>query len=128
MRLLARTLLAVITATILGGCSGPFEPSSHVETRFRNATPFTLTDVSLSWPGGSMQVAELAPGASSSLERHDGAYSYGALNVTMNGTVRRLQPIDFVGESPLVAGRYTYVINTSTSFPDGVDLRLETER
>jgi hypothetical protein len=128
VRVLARTLVAVAAAIVLGGCSSPFGVSDHVETRFRNATPFTLTDVSLSWPGGSMQVSSLAPGASSNFEHHDGAYSYGALNVTMNGAVRHLQPIDYVGESPLGAGRYTYVISTSTYFPDGVDLQLETER
>jgi hypothetical protein len=128
MRLLARTFVAVLTAIVTGGCSSPFEASDHVEARFRNATPFTISDVSLSWPGGSMQVAALAPGASSDFGRHDGAYSYGALEVTMNGTVRRLQPIDYVGESPLGSGRYTYVIKTSTYSPDGIDLTLETER
>ena len=123
-----RTFAAVLAALTIGGCSSPFAAGDSVETRFRNATPFVLTDVSLSWPGGSMQVASLAPGTSSFYERHDGAYSYGGLKVTMNGTVRRLQPIDYVGESPLGAGRYTYVITTSTSFPDGIELRLQPER
>jgi len=63
----------------------------------------------------------------SSFEVHNGAYSYGALRVTGNGTVRRLQPIDYVGESPLSPGRYSYVITSSTSF-DGVDLHFEAER
>ena len=128
MRVFTRIFVAVLVATMLGGCTSPFEATDHVETRFRNATPSTLTNISLAWPGGSMQVAALAPGASSAFERHDGAYSYGALAVTMNGTVRRLQPIDYVGESPLAAGRYTYVLSTSTHFPDGIELQLETER
>ena len=125
MRLLRRPFIAALAAAMLSGCSSPFEASDHVEARFRNATPFTLTDVSLSWPGGSMHVDALAPGASSAFERHDGAYSYGALAVTMNGTVRRLQPTDYVGESPLAAGLYTYVISTSTYSPDGIELQLE---
>jgi len=128
MRVFARAILATLAALSIGGCGNPFSISNSVEVRFRNATTFTLTDISLSWPGGSMQVAQLAPGAASSYERHDGAYSYGAFAATTNGAVRRLQPIDYVGESPLGPGRYTYVIGPSTYLADGIDLRLEADR
>ena len=125
MRALFRTLLALCAILSVGACDNPLALSDGVEVRIRNATSMTLTDISVTWPGGSMQVSQLAPGEVSRYEAHEGAYSYGAVRVTGNGTVRRLQPIDYVGESPLSPGKYTYVIVASTYFTDGIDLRLE---
>ena len=128
MRELHRLALLALAALSIGACCSPFAATELVEVRFRNATALTLSDISLEWPGGSMQSSQLAPGGVSSYEQHDGAYHSGALRVTANGTVRRLQPIDYVGDEPLSPGRYTYVITSSTYFPDGIDLHFETER
>jgi hypothetical protein len=125
MRALIRTFLAVLALVGIGACDNPLAAGDSVEVRVRNSTSMTLTDISLSWPGGGMQLSQLAPGAVSNYEAHDGAYPYGALRVTGNGTVRRLQPIDYVGASPLSPGKYTYVIVSSTFFADGIDLQLE---
>jgi hypothetical protein len=125
MRPLIRTFLALLAVLSIGACDNPLAVGDGVEVRFRNSTSMTLTDISLSWPGGGMQLPQLAPGEVSNYEAHDGAYAYGALRVTGNGTVRRLQPIDYVGESPLSPGKYTYVIVSSTYFTDGIDLQLE---
>jgi hypothetical protein len=136
MKAVSRTIILALAVMATSSCSSdpmfpyvvepPVVPAAgHVEVRFRNATDFALTDVSLAWPGGSMQVSQLAPGAVSAYEQHDGAYRYGALQVKGGGIVRKLQPIGFVGEQALAAGRYTYVIIPSTYLPDGIDLRLE---
>jgi hypothetical protein len=128
MRTFHRLGLLVLAALSISACSNPFAATQRVEVRFRNATSQTLSDISIQWPGGSMQASQLAPGSMSSYEQHDGAYGYGALSATANGTVRRLIVIDYVGEQPLTPGRYTYVISlrTSTYQPDGLDLTLET--
>jgi hypothetical protein len=128
MRAIQRVALLALAALSISACGNPFAVTERVEVRFRNATALTLSDISLQWPGGSMQSSQLAPGGVSPYEQHDGAYSYGALSVTANGTVRRIQPIDYVGEQPLPPGRYTYVISSSTYSPDGIDLQLETGR
>lgn len=128
MRTLQRLGLLALAALSISACSNPFAATQRVEVRFRNATALSLSDISLQWPGGSMQSSQLAPGGVSSYEQHDGAYPYGLLLATANGTVRRVQPIDFVGAQPMAPGRYTYVITASTYLPDGIDLQLETER
>ena len=69
-------------------------------------------------------MASLAPGEVSAYQRADGAYSYGALKVVADGVERRIQPIDFVGETPLSAGRYTFVIVAST-FPGGIETQSQ---
>ncbi len=86
-----------------------------------------LSNVVLVWPGGQMRAASLAPGVTSDYEGHEGAYRYGALDVTINGSVRHLQPIDYVGESPLQSGRYTYVIVVPQAGPLSIDLQLVRE-
>jgi hypothetical protein len=124
MRALLRSILLALVVVTTTSCSDALTGTDHTEVRFRNATTFTLTDISLAWPGGSIHVDALAPGASSTYESHDGAYSYGLLLVTAGGKVRRLQPIDYVGEQPLGNGKYTYLITESTSFADGIDMQL----
>ncbi len=121
-----RRTLVLLLVVSLAACSAPLTDSgAGVQVRVRNDTPWSLLDLSLTWPGGGLRVAQLAVGASSDYERHDGAYSYGLLLVTANGAVRRLQPIDYVGESSLPAGRYTYVIAAAAWMPDGIDLHIE---
>lgn len=122
---LLRTILLLFVVVTTSSCSDVLTGTEATEVRFRNETTFTLTDVSLTWPGGSMEVASLAPGATTTYERHEGAYPYGTLKVTATGTVRRIQPIDYVGAGPLSAGRYTYVIIPSTYLSDGIGMRLE---
>jgi hypothetical protein len=128
MRVFAHAILTALTALSVAGCENPFVITNRVDVRFRNATSLSLTDISLTWPGGSMQVSQLDPGGVSNFELHDGAYPYGSLRVTANGAVRQLQPIDYTGASPLGPGRYTYVIVRSTYVPDGIDLQLEADR
>lgn len=40
----------------------------------------------------------------------ESAYRYGMLDLLVGGVHRRLQPIDFVGESEIGDGAFTYVI------------------
>ena len=128
MRALHRLSVLALAVASICGCSSTVTATDRVQVRFRNATTMTLSDISLQWPGGSMQSSQLAPGSVSSYEQHDGAYPYGALRVTANGSVRRVQPIDYFGAQPLAPGRYTYVISSSTALPDGIDLLLDADR
>jgi hypothetical protein len=111
---------------VLSSCSSsPTGTDAAVKVRVRNATTLAITDVSVTWPGGSLAVPSVAPGGVSAYMDGDGAYRYGAVRLMSGGKERRLQPIDYFGETPLAPGRYTYVIIASQYFSDGIDLALE---
>ena len=52
------------------------------------------------------------------------AYRYALILATADGTEHRWQPIDFMGETPLPPGRYSYAISVDG---DQIELRFETD-
>ena len=119
------------TATLLvfaSGACNAFTNQAAVHVRFRNATPWVITGVSLTSPGNTLHTDRLAPGEVSRYERQDGAYPYGALRIRANDMTRRVIPIDYDGERALPAGDYTYVIRYTPTNPDSVSLALQRDR
>ncbi|MFZ1412326.1 MAG: hypothetical protein WAS07_12770 [Micropruina sp.] len=116
-------------ATVRPGTSGPVTPTTYpaegsVQVRLRNDSTVAFDKVVVNFSGGpARNYGALAPGASSGyLQPPDLAYQYAFVGVTIGDQTFRLQPIDFVGESELAPGRYTYALSVS-----GDDLRLEFE-
>lgn len=94
--------------------------SNAVQVRIRNDSAVTFDRVDL-WLD---RVSGLAPGASSDYLTPPGpAYRYAKVVVTISGREIVLQPVDFVGETPLEPGRYTYALSVT----DEGDLALEFE-
>jgi hypothetical protein len=103
-------------------------PSGSVKIRIRNESSFTMSNIVVGWPGEEMRVNALAPGAISDYERHDSAYGYGAVSATLNGAIRQIIPIDYVGERPLDAGKYTYNLSAPASPSTQLELRLQVDQ
>lgn len=116
-----------VVLVVACGCSA-FTNQKGVHVRFQNATPWVMTNVTLTSPGNTLHADRLAPGEESVYERQDGAFPYGALDVVANNVRRRLTPIDYDGEHSLPAGDYTYVILYAPGMPDSVSLRLQRDR
>ncbi len=54
---------------------------------------------------------DLGPGENSQYQFFDTAYRYAYVRLLINGAEFILQPIDYVGETPLGSGHFTYVID-----------------
>src|SRR5689334_20209163 len=106
-----------VVLVVACGCR-VFTNQTGVHVRFQNATPWVMTNVTLTSPGNTLHSDRLAPGEESAYERQDGAFPYGALDVMANNVRRRLTPIDYDGERSLPAGDYTYVILYAPAMPD----------
>jgi len=119
--------IAALLALTSAGCD-TFTNRAAVHVRFRNATPWVVTAVSLTSPGNTLRADRLALGEESRYERQDGAYPYGALSMLANDVTRRVIPIDYDGERSLPAGDYTYVILYAPTVPDSVSLTLQRDR
>ncbi len=85
--------------------TGCFADSEPVDTRACNDTGFDLDTLEYS----SFDEGALPDGACTEYRRADGdVYDYTFLRFTIGADEFRLQPIDFVGETPLPGGRWSY--------------------
>lgn len=88
--------------------------------RVRNETGSPLHGVTVN----GVTYGDIAAGGSTGYRDMSGAYRYASLSVVMSGTKIDLRPHDYVGETPLGEGRFTYRIIKLTG-NDGatVDIR-----
>ncbi|MEL7271172.1 MAG: hypothetical protein AAGL34_16475 [Bacteroidota bacterium] len=89
-------------------------PTNAVEVRITNTTNFDFEEVILM----TKDVGTVLAGESSSFYVFDMAYEYGYVKAIVEGKEYVAQPTDFVGETPLGPGQYSYLVSifdTSTS-------------
>lgn len=96
----------------LTGCGDLFS-SGGVEVRVENASDVWYDEATLYTLDGPQTYSDLAPGARSPYVSVSVAYRSATTQVVLDGDTLRLQVIDYVGEEPLSAGRYTYVLTVS---------------
>jgi len=118
--------LLIIAALFLSGAckKDPAEVSTDIQLRVLNATPATIYDCIVN-PGslsGSYNFGQIDVGAVSNYQTFDRAYSYGYVRLILNGNSYGLQPYDYVGETPLANGKYTYKITFSAT--NGISITL----
>lgn len=89
------------------------EESEEVLIRVKNNSIYQLDSVYVTSPGGSHLYGSLRAGQSSEYSAFSEAYSYAYVRVMANGQQLVWQPIDYVGETPLKAGKYTYELNVT---------------
>ena len=118
----AATVLLVLVTTAAFSCPSPVGPASP-EIRVLNASSRTMEDVTVGFPDEQVFYGTLAPGAASGYRAVDRAYRYAYVRTIMDGDTVVLQPIDYVGETLLEPGYYTYRLSLAES--DGSWLTLE---
>jgi hypothetical protein len=112
------TQLALALAAAVG-CApgGPLEPEDRgpVEIRIANESQFGFDRVEVGFPTGSVSYGALAPGESSEYRSVSRAYRYAYIEIEVDGEEFVRQPIDYVGETPLAAGKYTYRLDLAAT-------------
>ena len=103
-------IAAVIALAANAACSNPFSTDDGTEVRLRNSSSFDFTAVAFTPGTAELKFPRIAAGEVTAYIRVGNAYSYGYLDLLVDGEHRRLQPIDYVGESFIGDGRFTYVI------------------
>lgn len=102
--------LILFLLLLFTGCS-IIESDDATQLRIENASDVDFTSVFVAFPDAEAEYGAIATGQRSSYKRLDGAYRYGYIEVKAAGDTYVLQPIDFVGEEALDAGRYTYQLD-----------------
>ena len=102
---------ATLSATITTVACGPLGPGGDVELRIENASNVTFDLVSLYTTEGVETNADVTPGETTPFVSVNVGYGIATTEVVVGTDTLRLQVIDFVGETPLAEGRYTYVLS-----------------
>lgn len=104
-----------LTTLVLAACAGdpgvvtPGE--GPVRLRLENATGGVI-DSATAWTlDGPRRFGRLLPGGSSAYTAVSAAYRFVTIDAFFPDTTLRLQVIDYVGESTLPPGRYTYILS-----------------
>jgi hypothetical protein len=105
-----KMVAAALGVAVTAGCSNPFSADDGTHIRLRNSSAFVLTAVTFQPGEPQLKFARIEPGEATDYVPVSNAYSYGYLDVTVDGARRVIQPIDYVGESYIGDGRFTYVI------------------
>ncbi|MET4106425.1 hypothetical protein [Hymenobacter sp. UYP22] len=101
------------------------EKDTKVQIRARNASSYQFEAVQVLMPSGQHAYGTVSAGQSSDYATYSEAFSYAAVKVKINGQDLEWIPTDYVGETPLQPGKYTYVVGVTDIANGRLSLRLE---
>lgn len=105
-------LIGIIVFTM--GCSNePEETSNVVQIRVKNSSSFQYSDLVVNTGDGEHNYGDLDSNEVSTYASFNSAYSYAYVELKIEDRTFILQPIDYVGETLLASGDYTYDISVS---------------
>ena len=107
------------------GCDSPLLPwgGGDVEIRIQNASAFPFERVDVVFPEDEVSYGSIRANSASAYRDVSKAYRYAYIEVEIGGEELVVQPIDYVGESLLRSGRYTYVLNVTVEGHLTLDFR-----
>ena len=107
------SVAAIVVATT--ACGNSFGSDGPTRIRLRNASSFELTSVTFAPGSERVEFDRIGPNATTEYTTVDHAYSYGYFDALVAGVRRTILPIDFVGESYIGEGKFTYQITIDES-------------
>ncbi|SMG36147.1 hypothetical protein [Arenibacter troitsensis] len=106
-----RFALLFLIATVFINCSDRDDNLEGVNIRIKNESSVIFDAVQV---GSDDMIHEnIAPDEYSDYLEYETAYTYAYINIMVGEENYVVQPIDFVGETPLENGFYTYGLNIS---------------
>lgn len=125
----------VLGATLITACGilGS-DASGSLQVRLANQSSRSMQQALVTFPGADVvEYGAIEPGGTTDYTSVDRAYRYAYVEVMVEGRKLILQPVDYVGESTLEPGKYTYQLNINEedyqdeSYPYGLTLSLKKE-
>jgi len=114
--IMKKLLLLVIFVTVLFGCSKNDDPNtSEVNIRLSNISEFDFQNIVVNTSTGNVNFENSKAGQMTEYKVFEKAYRYAFIELEIDNETYTIQPIDYVGETPLENGNYTYQITASTS-------------
>ena len=103
-------ILFLVPLLALLSCESHSE-GDQIQIRIQNVSSFEFSDVRVNTSGGENHYGTVSPGNYSAYESYEYAYRYAFVELKIGTDTFTLQPIDYVGETWLEPGDYTYAID-----------------
>lgn len=85
--------------------------------RIKNGSHYDFCNINIVGPDGSLvHYGALRAGKTTCYYAYKEAYSYTYINLTVDGEQYVLQPIDYIGETPLGIGKFTYLLDIDKAY------------
>ncbi|GGW22881.1 hypothetical protein [Arenibacter certesii] len=115
--------LFILTIVLNMGCTDRDDNLEGVHIRVKNESSVHFDVVEV---GSSSKVHKnIAAGSFSKYLEYETAYNYSYINIIVGSENYTLQPIDYVGESPLKDGFYTYGLTISEEGEIELNFRID---
>lgn len=108
-------LLIISISGFIGCSNGNDNNSSELNIRLSNVSQFDFQNIVVNTSTGNTDYEDIGPQQKTSYKTFQTAYRYAFVELQIDGETYTLQPIDYVGETPLENGNYTYQIDANTS-------------
>ena len=108
-------ILLLFVGVIFGCSNNDNNPPTAVMIKLSNASNYDFKNITVGNDGVSNFYGNLNAKSKSYYMVYTHAYSYAGVELQINGKTYTFQPIDYVGESYLKNGYYTYEINANAS-------------
>lgn len=120
-------LFTILLVLLLASCSSAMTVWDPVQIRVANESNVRFDRVVVTFPGQVEDYGAVNAGAVSAYRQVGEAYRYAHIEVIIGERALVMQPIDYVGESLLTSGRYTYVLDVDDPVSGNLELTLRRE-
>ena len=111
-----KLLILTIAVTVFFGCSKDSDANtSEVYIRLSNISEYNFKNIVVNTSTGNVDFENIDSGQMSQHKNFETAYRYAFVELEIEGGIHTLQPIDYVEETPLKDGYYTYQIDADDS-------------
>lgn len=108
------TVLVLIGLFAFTNCDVIGSNDTEVRIRVKNSSTYTIENLRINTGGGEYVYEEISPGEVSDYDEYDYSYSYFFVSFSVDTSNFVRQPIDYVGESKIKSGKYTFDISIET--------------
>jgi hypothetical protein len=106
-------IIFLLFPLLLTGCSK--EEDLGVQIRIKNVSRYLYSSIIVSTGGGRQEYNALKSNEISDYKIYQFCYRYAFVQLKLDGKTYVLQPIDYVGETKLESGKFTYEINADVN-------------
>ena len=111
-----KILTLIISISMLISCSNNDDDiTSELNIRLSNVSQYDFQNIVVNTSTGDTTFENISPQEMTSYKTFKTAYRYAYVKLEIDGETYTLQPSDYVGETPLKNGNYTYQIDANDS-------------
>ncbi|MGB3142871.1 MAG: hypothetical protein WBB24_02085 [Maribacter sp.] len=108
--------ILILILAISMSCSGDDDSNtSELNIRLSNVSPYNFQNIVVNTGTGNTNFENINPQQKTGYKTFETAYRYAFVELEIDGETYTLQPIDYIGETLLENGNYTYEIDANDS-------------